>query len=324
MRGKGATLTRRAAAIVTVLLLSAACSSPEGTTEDASASPDAADPDADKLAQILERGTLVGYWYPNYPPVSYEVEGAERPADTRCSDDQRSGAELTGYDVETTKLVAERLGVEACFVQAGWTQVVAGNWGDRFDIAYGSGSINEERMERLWMTQPYFAVPNSYYVVEDSPYQQPSDLDGEEIGACAGCSHELYLRGELVIPGVEIVPTVEDPKVAVYSQESDGLKAVAKGKIDAFLCGDNVGDEQIEAGLPLRKIDGIAFTYYPSGFVDKSSGLSATAFVARVNGIIQGAHADGTLLELSEEFFGTDYASVAAEYDIGALGQDVT
>ncbi len=308
---------------VAVVVMSA-CSSSDDSGMDAAATSSAADPNTDKLAQILDRGTLVGYWYPDYPPVSYEVEGAERPADTKCNDDQRTGAELTGYDVETTKVVAERLGVEACFVQADWTEVTAGNWGDRFDIAYGSGSINEDRMERLWMTQPYFAVPNSYFVAQDSPYQEPSDLDGKEIGACASCSHELYLRGELVIPGVEIVPTVEDPQIVVYNQETEGLKAVEGGKIDAFLCGDNVGEEQIEAGLALRKIDGIAFTYYPSGFVDKSSGLSATAFYERVNEIIQQAHADGTLLALSEEFFGTDYASAAAEYDIDALGQEVT
>lgn len=317
-------LKHLAPAVVVLSLAAVACSSASSDEASGGATTAAGDPTTDQLAQILDRGTLVAYWYPDYPPVSYEIEGAERPADTKCNADQRAGAELTGYDVETSKLVADRLGVEACFVKVDWTEVVAGNWGDRFDIAYGSGSINEDRMERLWMTQPYFAVPNSYYVAEDSPYQQMSDLDGKEIGACAGCSHELYLRGELVIPGVEIVPTVEDPQIAVYNQESEGLKAVAKGTIDAFLCGDNVGDEQIDAGLPLRKIAGVAFTYYPSGFVDKSSGLSATSFVDSVNEIIQAAHADGTLQGLSQEFFGQDYAAAAAEYDIDALDQEVT
>ena len=153
---------------------------------------------------------------PRVPPSVVRIEGAERPADTRCSEDQRTGAELTGYDVETTKLVAERLGVEACFVTTDWTAVVAGNWGDRFDIAHGSGSINEDRMERLWMTQPYFAVPNSYYVAEDSPYQEPSDLDGKAIGACAGCSHELYLRGSRD-PGSRSSRRSRTP-VAVYNR----------------------------------------------------------------------------------------------------------
>jgi polar amino acid transport system substrate-binding protein len=311
----------RVVILITTMAAVAACSSTPGTDPGSPSGSASGDPLTDKLAQVLDRGTLVGYWFPEYPPLSYEIEGAERPADTRCAANQRTGAELTGYDVETTKLVAADLGVEACFVEMGWTEVTSGNWGDRFDIAYGSGSINEDRMERLWMTQPYFAVPNSYFVAEDSPYQEPSDLDGTEIGACASCSHELYLRGELVIPGVEIVPTVEDPQVVVYNGEIPGLRDAAKGKIDAFLCGDNVGEDQIEAGVPLRKLDGVAFTYYPSGFIDKSSGLEVAAFAERVNQIVQQAQADGRMVALSDEFFGTDYASAAAEYDIDALEQ---
>ena len=43
--------------------------------------------------------------------------------------------EVTGFDVETTKLVAKGLGVEACFTQPTWTEVTSGNWSDRLDIA---------------------------------------------------------------------------------------------------------------------------------------------------------------------------------------------
>lgn len=45
--------------------------------------------------------------------------------------------------------------------------------------------------------------------------------------------------------------------------------------------------------------------------------------MARVNEIIQSAHADGTLLAMSEDWFGTDYTAAAAEYDIDALGQEI-
>ena len=73
--------------------------------------------------------------------------------------------------------------------------------GDRWDIAYGSGSINADRMQRLYMTQPYYAVPNYYFVAADSPARHAADLDGKRVGACASCSHEAYLKGELEIPG---------------------------------------------------------------------------------------------------------------------------
>jgi polar amino acid transport system substrate-binding protein len=81
----------------------------------------AADPAKDKLAQIRARGTLVEYFEPDYPPQSIAVKGATRPADTKCADNQLTAAEVTGYDNEVPKLIAEKLGVEACFVSPSWT-----------------------------------------------------------------------------------------------------------------------------------------------------------------------------------------------------------
>jgi polar amino acid transport system substrate-binding protein len=295
----------------------AACGGGEGSDE-------AGDPATDKLAQIQARGTLVAYFAHDYPPQSTVVEGAERAADTRCAANELTANQVTGYDNETTKLVAEELGVEACFVAPLWTEVTSGNWDDRWDIAYGSGSINTDRMQRLYMTQPYYAVPNLYFVATDSPVQTPADLDGKRIGVCTGCSHELYLKGELEIPGIEVVPTVENPTIVTYQTETPGLEAAAEHEIDAYLAADPVGKAQIDEGLALRALPEIAFTYYPSGFVDKSSGLAASAFVERVDEIVQGLHEDGTLRELSEEWFGTDYASEAAGFDIDALEQEVS
>jgi polar amino acid transport system substrate-binding protein len=299
-----------------------ACGSSESPNPKA-ASGGGADPANDKLAQILARGTLVDYFEPDYPPQSLKVKGASRPADTKCADNQLTSAEVTGFDNELPKLIAQRLGVEACFASPTWTEVTAGNWADRWDIAYGSGSINEDRMERLYMTQPYYAVPNRYFVATGSMYRKPADLDGKKIGSCADCSHESYLKGELVIPTVDVVLDVKDPQVVTYETEGPGLVAAAKGKIDAFLAADPVGRARISEGEALRPLDDVAFTYYPSGFVDKSSGLSARAFVARVDEIIKGFHADGTLKRLSLRWFGKDYASAAARFDLAALDQTV-
>jgi ABC-type amino acid transport substrate-binding protein len=323
-RGERRILVTTAIAVL-ALVVSACGGEPEPPSAEPSATlPAAGDPGADKLAQILDRGTLVGFFEPDYPPQSFAVEGAQRPADTKCREDQLTAAEVTGFDVETTKIVAEALGVEACFVDLAWTQVTAGNWGDRLDIAYGSGSINLDRMERLWMTQPYYAVPNVFFVRDDAPYQTPGDLDGKKIGACASCSHELYLKGELVIPGVETVQSVNDPEIVTFETEGPGLQALADGGIDAFLTAAPVGQGQIDAGLALRPLEEVAFTEHPTGFVDKSSGLDVRAFVEKVNEIITEAHADGQLKALSMEYFGADYTAAAAAFDLDAIGQVVT
>jgi polar amino acid transport system substrate-binding protein len=306
-----------ALAVAVLLAAAAAC----GGSDEGSGS--AGDPTKDKLAQVLARGTLVEYFEPDYPPQSLNVKGSQRPASTKCTANQLTAPEVTGYDNEITKLIAKKLGVEACFVSPTWTEVTSGNWGDRWDIAYGSGSINSDRMQRLYMTQPYYAVPNRYFVAVGSPYRAPADLNGKKIGSCADCSHQLYLEGKLEIPSVEVKLDVENPQLVTFETEGPGLKAAADGKIDAFLAADPVGRARIKEGLKLRPLDEVVFTYYPSGFVDKSSGLSSKAFVERIDEIVQGMQADGTLKQLSEKWFGTDYASQAADFDIGAIGQKV-
>ena len=288
-----------------------------------SAVPSRGDPTTDKLAQILDRGTLVLSTDIAYPPQSMSVDGATRVADTKCAANQLTGTEVTGYDVDTGKAVAAALGVEPCFVTPSWTEVTGGNWGDRWDVAWGSGAINADRMTRLYMTQPYYSTQQRFFVRSDSTYQTPSDLDGKVIGACASCTHEYYLKGELQIPGVDVTLKVVGPKVVTYQAEPPGLEEVANGKIDAFLCAEPVGQQAIDDGLALRALDEAAFPIFSSGFVDRTSGLDATAFLGRVNEIIRGLIADGTLKAKSIEYFGVDYATAAAGFDLDSIGQVV-
>jgi polar amino acid transport system substrate-binding protein len=292
----------------------------------ASASPSssqAADPTKDKLAQIIERGTLVGYAELDYPPQSIRVDGATRDPNTKCLPNQITAREVTGFDVETSKLVAKALGVEACFAQPTWTEVTAGGWSDRLDIAYGSGAINATRMEHLYMTQPYYFVPQRFVVAASSAFQKPSDLDGKKIGTCTSCTVESYLKKTLVIPGVDLVQKVKDPRLVGFETEAPGLDALAAGTIDAFLTAEPVGNEAIKEGKPFRLLDETAFSMYPSGFVDKTSGLEVKSFVDRVDEIIRAAHADGTMKALSTKWFGADYTTVAGQFDLGKIGQTV-
>ena len=311
------TISRRVA-IAAVAILVAACSG-----SGASPAAPSADPTTDKLAQILARGTLVGYAELDYPPQSIKVDGATRAAPTKCLPNQLTAQEVTGFDIETTKLVAKGLGVEACYVSPTFTEVTAGNWGDRLDIAYASGAINATRMTKLWMTQPYYYIPQRFMVAKDSPATKLSDLDGKTIGTCTSCTVEAYLQGTLKIPGVELVQKVKNPKLAGYETEFPGIDDLVAGKIDAFLAAEPVGLQAINDGKPLRLLDEPAFSMYPSGFVDKGSGLSDAAFVKRVNEIIRAAHEDGTLKAMSMQWFKTDYTSPAGQFDLGLLSQEI-
>lgn len=307
-----------------------ACSGPGAAPRSGSAGAGAASgrpsggaPSSDKLAQILDRGTLVLSTDLEYPPQSAAVEGATRAASTRCAPHQLSGPEVGGFDVDTGKAVAAALGVEPCFVTPTWTEITGGNWGDRWDIAWGSGAINADRMTRLYMTQPYYSTPQRFFVRNDSEFQSPSDLSGMKIGACASCTHEYYLRGTLQIPGVQLVQKVAKPAVVTYQAEPAGLAEVANGSIDAFLCAEPVGQQAIADKLPLRPLDEAAFSIYSTGFVDRASGLDVVRFLDRIDEIVRGLHADGTLKAKSIQHFGVDYATAAAGFDLESIGQVV-
>ena len=311
-------------AVAAALALAGCSSSSSAAGAGGSSASVAGDPSTDKLTQVLARGTLVLSTDPAYAPQSEEIKGAPRDAGSKCTATQLTASQVQGYDVDTGKAVAKVLGVEPCFVTPNWDSIVSGNWGDRWDVAWGSGAINGDRMTRLWMTQPYESEPSRFFVKADSTITKAAQLNGRSVGACTGCTHELYLRRTLVLPGITFTYAVTNPTVVTYDVERGGLKSVSEGKLDAFLCAEAVGRTAISSGLKLRALDPPAFTSMLTGFVDKKSGLAAGPFVARINQIIAGLHQDGTLSALSVKWFGVDYAKEAAAFDLSSIGQNVT
>ena len=250
----------RAAALAAFALVLAAC-----TAGTAVAPSPTADPTKDKLAQVLARGTLVLWTDPAYPPQSFKVDGATRAASTKCDANQLTAPEVSGYDAETGKLVAAALGVEPCFVTSPFDSVIAGNWGDHWDVAWASGAITADRMKNLYMTQPSYSTPANFFVAKDAAITKPEDLSGKEIGACSGCTHEQYLKHTLQLPGETIDFRVDNPKIVTYNSEPPGLADVAAGKLLAFLCSQPVGAAEIKKGVALKMLDTPAFYTQKTG-----------------------------------------------------------
>lgn len=279
------------------------------------------DPSVDKLAQVRARGTLVLWTDTEYPPQSFAVEGAARQAGTRCASNQLTAPEVSGYDAETGKLVASALGVEPCFVTTPFDSMIAGSWGDRYDIAWGSGAITVDRMERLYVTQPYYSTPASFFVRADAAITDPTQLAGKEIGACSGCTHQRYLERTLELPGETIDFLVDAPQIVTFNSEVPGLSAVEAGDIEAFLCSEPVGMAAIAEGAALKVLDRDAYYTHKTGYVDRDLELAVGPFLEAVNDALADLHAGGQLKALSIDFFGQDYASPAAAFDLAELDQ---
>jgi len=279
----------------------------------------------DLLATIKSRGTLVISTDPAYPPQSQLVENATRAANTKCTSDQHTANELTGFDIDSAVEIAKRLGVEACFTTPDWTLITGGSWADRWDVSVGSMTITPERMQKLYFSQPYYTTPAAFFVYKDNTtFTKPADLSGKKVGACSGCTYEYYLDGSLKIPGETIDFVVKDAKFTGYDTDQPALQDLALGdgvRLDAVLTAQPTGQGVIKDGLPLKQLgDPVYFEYLAAAF-DKASSKDPVSFVKKVTEIIQKMHSDGTLLNLSQKYYGIDLTTAASKFDWNALNQ---
>lgn len=279
----------------------------------------------DLLSAIKARGTLRISTDPAYPPQSELVENAQRPAETKCSADERTAPELAGFDIDVAAEIAQRLGVEPCFITPDWTLITGGSWADRWDISVGSMSITPERMEPLYFSQPYYTTPAAVFVHKDNTtFETIADLGSKKVGVCSGCTYESYLEGSLKIPGETIDFVVKGAEIKGYDTDTSALQDLALGdgvRLDAVMTALPTGQGVIKDGLPLKQLGDPAYLEYLAAAIDKKHSKDPVSFVKQVTEIIQQMHADGTLLKLSEKHYGLDLTTAAGKFDVTQLGQ---
>ena len=315
-RGRFFKLSGRCAMVLAILTLGACTGSPR---------PASSTLPPGKLGDILARGTLVIATDPEYPPQSELLTEVPRIAETRCANNQFTANQFAGFDVDVAVELSERLGVEACFVTPAWTQLISGNWDNRWDISVGSMVITQVRMQSLYFTQPYTSGAAILFVHEDNQtFNQPSDLSSKVIGVCTGCAYEFYLEGTLELPGQEIKFIVQDPVVIGYDTDTSALADLALGDsvvLDAVLTDPDTGQAAIAGGLPIKALGAPLYYDFVSAAIDKKSSKDPLSLVARVNEIIQAMHQDGTLRKLSMQYYGDDFSAAASAFDIHSLEQ---
>lgn len=263
-----------------VLTLSGCSSSSTSTAASAGAS-SAAGSSADQLAAIQASGKLIVALEGAWQPWSYHAE-----SDT-----------LVGYDVEVSRAIAEKLGVEPEYVESDWDSLFAGLDAGRFDMVCNGVEVTDERALTYDFTTPYGYIHTALAVRKDNDEIKTfEDLKGKTTAnSLASTYMELAESYGATVQGID---TLEET-----------IQLLAAGRIDATLNADvsfydylNVhpdADFKIVAqtedashvAIPLRKGDN-----------------SATLLEA-VNNAIDELRADGTLKELSEKYFGQDISS---------------
>jgi len=282
-------------------------------------------PPNDKLAEILARGTLIIATDGDYEPQSKLLPGSFPAAGTKCSPVQYTVSQMVGFDVNVAEEIARRLGVEPCFVTPPWSQLVAGQWGDNWDIHVGSVAITFDRMKFLYFSQPYYATPTVVLVHKDNTtFKTPEDLSGKRIGVCVGCTFEAYLKGMLQLPSQSIEYRIKEAQIVAYENEDPAISDLSEGdgvKLDAVITILPVAERTITLGNPVKILGQPLWFSYASVTLDRSSKRSQTRLLDAVSKIVRELHSDGFLKKWSIEYQGIDLTQEAAQFDINALQQ---
>ena len=200
--------------------------------------------------------------------------------------------ELVGFDVEIGREIAERLGVEAEFVEGPWDGLIAGIDANRYDVVINQVGITEERQAKYDFSEPYIASKAALVVRGDN-----TDITSFEDLAGKSAAQTLTSNyGKLAQEfGAEIVPTEGfDQSIAL----------VLQGRADATI-NDSLSFFDFKKQQPDADVKIVA----SEADADFSGVLLAKGkpeLLAAINEALAAIKADGTYAEISEKYFGED------------------
>lgn len=246
---------------------------------EATASAPGTDSTVDLLDKITEAGVIIIGTEGTYSPNSYHDE---------------SGA-LVGFDVEVGRKIAEKLGVEAKFVESEWDSLFAGMDAGRVDIVVNEVEYSEERALKYDFSQPYTYIHGALMVAEDNnEITGFEDLDGkrsaQNLTSSWGQMAERY--------GAELV------SIDALSQ---CVELLLTGRADATLNAETAFYDYLNAH-PDAALKIVALTdTTTSSVVPVPKGNER--LVAAIDEALDEMRESGELAELSTRYFGQDITS---------------
>ena len=232
---------------------------------------------ASHLDKIKDEGKLViaseGMW----EPWTYADENGE----------------LTGYDVELGKKIAEKLGVEAEFKTGDFTGFLSGLDSGIYDLVINGIDVTDERKEKYDFSETY-AYAASYLIVkgDNEDIKSLEDLNGKKITNSLGSSYaaigESY--GATNVGGDTFDLTIQNI-VNGYADAS-----INSADTYALYIKDHP-DADVKIVATIDPLD-VAIPFVKGEYND--------SFREAVNEVIREMKASGELSELAIRFFGTD------------------
>lgn len=265
--------------IAAVLL--AACGGEKGaasSSQAASAPAPAAAATGSLIERINNKGTITVGTEGTYAPFTYHDESGK----------------LTGYDVEVTRAVAEKLGVTVEFKETQWDAMMAGLKAGRFDVVANQVALTSpERQATFDKSEPYSWSGPVLVARNDSTITSVDQIAGKKAAQSLTSNYgerATAAKAEIVpVDGLaQSLMLIEQKRAEVTLNDElavlDYLKKNQNSSVKIVWSAP--ADEKVGAGLVVNKGNEEA--------------------VAKFSEAVKQLQADGTLKKLGEQFFGKD------------------
>ncbi|TPP04596.1 transporter substrate-binding domain-containing protein [Rhizobium glycinendophyticum] len=248
------------------------------------------------LDRVMEKKAMVVATNSGWPPQSY-------------LDDNN---EMVGFDIDVSREIAKRLGVEVSFETPEWATLTGGHWQGRYDLGVGSVTPTKARAQVIDFVGIYYYSPYVYVVHKDSTAKTVEDLKGKVIGVETATTSEDFVNRKLEIDAPGLPPIeykLEPGEVRTFADSMlpfDDLRLGDGVRLDAVIAPEQTAMNAIKNGYPLRMLEGERAFSEPLVIIAEKGDAEWTA---KVGGLIEDMKKDGTLSALTTKWYGKDYSA---------------
>ncbi len=196
--------------------------------------------------------------------------------------------ELTGFDVELMKAIADKAGMKIEFVNTPFDSVIAGVTNCTYDVAIAAISASDERKAVMNFSDPYINAGQIVVIRKDETgITGKDDLAGKTVAAQLGTTGEIEAKK---IPDVDYKP---------YDSYELAFLDLSNGQISAVIA-------DYPTALAYIAKNSEMLTTVGSVFTDESYAVafckSKTELLDKVNTALKAVIADGTVTALEQKW----------------------
>ncbi|MFM2478873.1 transporter substrate-binding domain-containing protein [Celerinatantimonas sp. MCCC 1A17872] len=210
------------------------------------------------------------------------------------------GGGLQGFNVDLTHAIAKQMGVKIEITSSQFSGLIPAMQAGTYDFLVAPVTINKERAKHMLFAEGYLNTDYQFVTKKGAPAAKSlKDFAGKVVAVNKGSNYDQWARENAA---------KYHWKVASYGTTSDSMQALVSGRADAALTGNTT------AAWAVKKSPMLALSYrYDTGAVwSMPFRKDEVKLRNRVERAVECLKINGTLVKLSQKWFGTTPAKGSA------------